>query len=171
MKWIALKDESNDRLRTLRLFDNDGKAVAFVEPAEDDFTYEARVEGDFGQDSCIAVTRQKFLGQYRDLVAAVRAVHRVFKLPEFKDPKEIAGDFEPVDKQPGGFFYGGGGTIHDCGEVNVERDPVTGEVVAVWFRCMMLPFTDSKADAMRSTSMRRRTSASLSLGAPLSPGT
>ncbi|MGA8566664.1 MAG: hypothetical protein WB580_02625 [Candidatus Binataceae bacterium] len=94
MKWIALNDESN-KLRTARLFDNDGKAVASIEPVEDDFVYQAYVEGDFGQ-----VTRQKFLGQYRNFVAAVQAVHRVLKLPDFKDPKDIAGEFEPVE-QPG----------------------------------------------------------------------
>ncbi len=93
MKWIALKDKSTDALQTLRLFDNDGKAVAFVEPVEGDFVYQAYVEGDFGP-----VTRQRLLGQFRDIIAAVRAVHRVFKLPDLKDPQEIAGEFEPVEQ-------------------------------------------------------------------------
>lgn len=53
------------------------------------------------------------------------------------------------------FKYGGDGTIHKNNSVDVEVDK-HGKVVAVWFRCMQLPFKqsdvkDSRADAMRSS--------------------
>lgn len=49
-------------------------------------------------------------------------------------------------------FYGGTGTIHRTGHLNVETK--NGEVVAVWFRCQLLPFdqvevTEARADEMR----------------------
>lgn len=53
------------------------------------------------------------------------------------------------------FSYGGDGTIHRTEQVNVERDPKTGEVVSVWFRCMALPFTDTVCDESRANDMRR----------------
>lgn len=37
-----------------------------------------------------------------------------------------------------GRFYGDGGTIHGTGHLDVEVKD--GQVVAVWFRCQMLPF-------------------------------
>lgn len=43
---------------------------------------------------------------------------------------------------PTGRFYGSGGTIHSSGHLDV--DVVNGEVKAVWFRCMTLPFRVSK---------------------------
>jgi hypothetical protein len=51
-------------------------------------------------------------------------------------------------------YYGDGTTIHHTGKVNVELDE-DGVVVAVWYRCMMLPFdqtivSDSRARDMRS---------------------
>lgn len=36
-------------------------------------------------------------------------------------------------------------TIHGSGTIDVQLDPDTGEVVAVWFRCRTLPFTVSTA--------------------------
>lgn len=36
--------------------------------------------------------------------------------------------------------YGADRTIHRTGKLNIELDPVTGEVTCVWFRCMNLPF-------------------------------
>lgn len=51
--------------------------------------------------------------------------------------------------------YGYNKTIHRTTEVNIERDPRTGVVVAVWFRCMMLPFTDSTVDQERANEMRQ----------------
>ena len=39
-------------------------------------------------------------------------------------------------------FYGGTGTIHSTGTVDVQLNK-DGDVVAVWFRCRMLPFTQS----------------------------
>jgi hypothetical protein len=40
----------------------------------------------------------------------------------------------------GNRYYGDGGTIHGTGELDVEVDSQTGEVTAVWFRCLNLPF-------------------------------
>ena len=40
----------------------------------------------------------------------------------------------------GNHYYGDGGTIHGSTELNVEIDGKTGEVTAVWFRCLNLPF-------------------------------
>lgn len=42
-------------------------------------------------------------------------------------------------------FYGGNGTIHSTGTVDVQLNK-NGDVVAVWFRCRMLPFTQSKRE-------------------------
>lgn len=50
--------------------------------------------------------------------------------------------------------YGDEGTIHRTGEVNVELDR-SGQVVAVWFRCAMLPFTQHVVDEQRAQDMRR----------------
>lgn len=50
-------------------------------------------------------------------------------------------------------YYGDGGTIHSSGEVNVEIDQ-KGKVVAVWFRCQMLPFDQTIVDEERARSMR-----------------
>ena len=50
--------------------------------------------------------------------------------------------------------YGDDKTIHRTGEVNVERDPKTGAVVSVWFRCALIKFTDTVVDAHRAQSMR-----------------
>jgi hypothetical protein len=50
--------------------------------------------------------------------------------------------------------YGHNRTIHGTQEVNIERDPETGAVVSVWFRCALLPFTDRVVDRNRAESMR-----------------
>ena len=47
--------------------------------------------------------------------------------------------------------YGGDGTIHHTGTVDVEVD--AGVVVAVWFRCHLLPFTATDVDPVRSLEM------------------
>lgn len=52
-------------------------------------------------------------------------------------------------------LYGSDKTIHRTEQVNVERDPKTGEVVSVWFRCMALPFTDHVCDTSRADDMRK----------------
>jgi len=49
--------------------------------------------------------------------------------------------------------YGHDGTIHDSEHVDVEVDS-GGKVVAVWFRCMALPFRQSVADDFRADQMR-----------------
>lgn len=51
------------------------------------------------------------------------------------------------------FRYGDDRTIHGTTEVNVERHPKTGKVVAVWFRCMRLPFSDSVCAESRAEEM------------------
>lgn len=51
-----------------------------------------------------------------------------------------------------GMIYGHDRTIHQTGDVNVEIGP-DGQVVAVWFRCAMLPFTQHKVDAARAEDM------------------
>jgi len=48
---------------------------------------------------------------------------------------------KPAEK-PQENFYGGDGTIHNTGTVDVQLNK-DGDVVAVWFRCRMLPFTQS----------------------------
>lgn len=50
--------------------------------------------------------------------------------------------------------YGDEGTIHRTGVVNVELDK-HGRVVAVWFRCAMLPFTQTTVGWNRVKSMRQ----------------
>jgi len=50
--------------------------------------------------------------------------------------------------------YGWSDTIHRGHEVNVETDDA-GNVVAVWFRCQPLPFTQSNHGAARAADMRR----------------
>jgi len=41
-------------------------------------------------------------------------------------------------------YYGDGGTIHSTNHLDIEVR--NGEVVAVWFRCQMLPFRQHEAD-------------------------
>lgn len=49
--------------------------------------------------------------------------------------------------------YGHSGTIHQTTDLDVEvRD---GRVVAVWFRCMALPFQQADVSAERAASMNR----------------
>lgn len=48
-------------------------------------------------------------------------------------------------------YYGDGGTIHNSTVLNVETHH--GTVVAVWFRCSPLAFTQHESDAERATSM------------------
>jgi len=50
-------------------------------------------------------------------------------------------------------IYGHGKTIHRTGHVDVETDS-NGNVVAVWYRCMMLPFEQHVVDENRSSSMK-----------------
>lgn len=40
--------------------------------------------------------------------------------------------------------YGGAGTFHRTGTIDIEIDKTTGEVRAAWFRCLSLPFTVSE---------------------------
>jgi hypothetical protein len=50
-------------------------------------------------------------------------------------------------------YYGGDGTVHGNGEVNVELDR-WGRVVAVWFRCQPLPFTQNVVQDSRAENLR-----------------
>lgn len=51
-------------------------------------------------------------------------------------------------------LYGHDTTIHKTSDLDVEVDK-DGKVVAVWFRCMSLPFTQSKASQNRAADMTR----------------
>lgn len=59
---------------------------------------------------------------------------------------------QAVFKKKGTTYYGDGGTIHSSQEVNVELDK-NGKVVSVWFRCMLLPFTQHIVDDQRAKDM------------------
>lgn len=48
--------------------------------------------------------------------------------------------------------YGDGNTIHRSPDLDVEVNP-EGRVVAVWFRCQMLPFEQTDVDYTRATEM------------------
>lgn len=48
-------------------------------------------------------------------------------------------------------FYGGTGTIHHTGHVDVET--YHGKVVAVWFRCSMLQFKQTEVGTARAEEM------------------
>lgn len=50
-------------------------------------------------------------------------------------------------------FYGDGGTLHQTTGLDVEVH--NGEVVAVWYRCSMLPFKQVEVDEERSREMKR----------------
>ena len=50
-------------------------------------------------------------------------------------------------------YYGDGGTWHQSGYLDVET--YKGKVVAVWFRCQVLPFQQTKVDLERATEMSR----------------
>lgn len=54
-------------------------------------------------------------------------------------------------QQSGNRYYGDGGTIHDTGHLHVETH--NGKVVAVWFRCQLLPFEQVDVDSHRATEM------------------
>lgn len=49
-------------------------------------------------------------------------------------------------------IYGEDRTIHSNGYFDVETR--NGEVVAVWFRCMPVPFLQSKVNAARAREMQ-----------------
>lgn len=50
------------------------------------------------------------------------------------------------------YFYGNGTTIHDTDYVHVETHK--GEVVAVWFRCATLPFSQVEVSPQRVNEMK-----------------
>ncbi len=52
---------------------------------------------------------------------------------------------------PNTFVYGHDKTIHQTTELDVET--YNGKVVAVWFRCMMLPFNQEDVDKSRAKEM------------------
>jgi hypothetical protein len=49
-------------------------------------------------------------------------------------------------------FYGGDKTFHRTGWLDIETR--NGEVVAVWFRCAMLPFRQTEVDKHRAKDMK-----------------
>ena len=66
---------------------------------------------------------------------------------------EFSGAWEETEVgRAAGRFYGDGTTIHSTGTLDVEVRH--GEVVAVWYRCQMLPFTVAHVDGARAYSMR-----------------
>ena len=50
-----------------------------------------------------------------------------------------------------GRYYGDGGTIHSTNHLDVETH--NGTVVAIWFRCQMLPFKQFEVGGERAGSM------------------
>lgn len=48
-------------------------------------------------------------------------------------------------------YYGGDGTIHATRHLDVEV--CDGRVVAVWFRCQMLPFRQRDVESQRAAEM------------------
>ena len=50
-------------------------------------------------------------------------------------------------------IYGHNKTIHSTKSINVELDK-NGKVVAVWFRCITLPFTQHTVDDERAAMMQ-----------------
>lgn len=50
-----------------------------------------------------------------------------------------------------GRYYGDGGTIHQTTRLDVETH--NGTVVAVWFRCQMLPFIQTEVNGQRAAGM------------------
>lgn len=57
--------------------------------------------------------------------------------------KKLLDKLRPKTVEDDENFYGGNGTWHQTGAVDVQLNK-DGEVVAVWFRCRMLPFTESR---------------------------
>lgn len=60
---------------------------------------------------------------------------------------------ENMPEDPTGLrYYGLDTTIHSGGEVNVELDKY-GMVIAVWYRCQPLPFTQRRVTDERAVEM------------------
>lgn len=53
--------------------------------------------------------------------------------------ENLKSKLKPVETHTDERFYGGDGTIHATGHVDVVLDEA-GNVSAVWFRCALLPF-------------------------------
>lgn len=56
--------------------------------------------------------------------------------------EKIKAMFKKTEPKAKENFYGGDRTWHNTGTVDVQLNK-DGDVVAVWFRCRMLPFTQS----------------------------
>lgn len=56
------------------------------------------------------------------------------------DPDDIFRLKQSLASSDGNLYYGDGGTVHGTISLDVEVDAQTGEVTAVWFRCLNLPF-------------------------------
>jgi len=50
-------------------------------------------------------------------------------------------------------FYGGDGTYHETTDINVEL--YNGKVIAVWYRCQALPFTQNESGPHRAAEMEK----------------
>lgn len=72
------------------------------------------------------------------------------------DPEDVARwQAEQAAKAIKAKFYGGSGTIHQTGYVDVETRG--GRVVAVWYRCRMLPFAQHEVERDRARAMDEQT--------------
>lgn len=60
------------------------------------------------------------------------------------DATRVRKDRRPIPAWSPRHNYGGNGTIHRTTTVDIQIDKITGEVHAVWFRCLQLPFTVSE---------------------------
>jgi hypothetical protein len=71
-----------------------------------------------------------------------------FKQPAAETGKTVSAqnpEFPPKEENPGEHLYGGNGTIHRTGTVDIQIND-KGKVVRVWFRCLNLPFTVSTVE-------------------------
>ena len=59
----------------------------------------------------------------------------------------------PLDETDLAHYYGDDRTIHTTKYLDIETD-AGGNVVAVWFRCVSLPFKQVKVDENRADQMR-----------------
>jgi len=58
--------------------------------------------------------------------------------------RRAPGQGKPVPAFMPRHSYGRDGTIHRTGTIDIQLSSDGGEVIAVWFRCLSLPFTVSK---------------------------
>ena len=94
------------------------------------------------------------IGDNNDIACAriaMAAIERGDKNPFAKRTTRYYGDpkDDPTTRHPSKK----GGTIHDDQCVNIELR--NGKVVAVWFRCQMIPFTADEVDEARAMELEK----------------